>query len=500
MVHSKKANTGTVLLMVLGLFFAVLYGLISAVFNGWIALLLFAPVLPVLFVLRDFRVGVVLLIVLMPLQNSPVLPQFSGFNLVNYMVIATFGSLMLHHFFAKDAVLVQWPRIFWWAYLLPIFAGTLLAIPHLKSVPQVQELIVYSSTYIYVTSVVIKPLFAVLVAWMLGAAVIKSKRPGLFLIPLAVSAVVPALLVFVFLAKTGLSLTVLGSARSRELLGSLGMHANVFGQFFGLAYTILLFISPLATRLREKLALFISLSIIGVALVLTFSRGGWVVGAVGTLAFLVVQRRLRYAFIALFLMLAAAVFMPDAVVARLTAGMNESTMPHTPGKVDALTAGRVWLWTQLAPGFWHSPLWGSGVGSVAWSEPVKRGMFFVVHPHNVFLRIVLDLGLAGFALLFMFYRYLVRQAIVIARAPDAPPLMRALAQGLATAVVAMFLGDMAGGHYMAGPEQSVLWMAIGLLLPAMAGLEPKTRNRAEREAQFALQPAIGALPSAPERH
>jgi hypothetical protein len=112
----------------------------------------------------------------------------------------------------------------------------------------------------------------------------------------------------------------------------------------------------------------------------------------------------------------------------------------------------------------------------------------------VFLRILLDLGLAGMLLFFLFFRYLVLQAVAIARAPETSPALRAVAQGVAASVVAMFLGDMAGGHYLAGPEQVVLWMGIGLLLPTLARMEPlRKRTRAQRDARFALPP----LPSAP---
>lgn len=497
MARLKKTNTGMVLLLGIGVLAAMLFGLISAVANGWIALLLFAPVLPVLFVLRDFRVGVVLLIVLLPFQNSPLLPQFSGFNLVNYMVLATMGSLVLSLLFSREATYVRWPRIVWWAYLLPIACGTVLGLLHVKSAPQVQELVSYSTPYVYLTATVLKPLFTMLVAWMLGTAVSRSERPQLFLIPIVLASVLPAFSIFAFVAKSGLSLQVLGSEHSRTLLGVLGMHANGFGQFFGLAFTMLLFISPLATRLRDKVALFTSIAIVTLALLLTFSRGGWVVAAVGGLSFVLVHRRMRYVFILLFVLVAAAAFMPDAIVDRLMVGISDSQVQRVPGKFDALTAGRVWLWKTLLPDFWHSPLWGSGVGSVAWSSPVRAGIFYFVHPHNVFLRILLDLGVAGFLMFFLFFRYLVRQAIAIARAPDTPPALRAVAQGVAASVVAMFLGDMAGGHYLAGPEQVVLWMSIGLLLPTLKRMEPvRNRTRAQREARFAMAP-LPPLPPAP---
>ncbi|RFP16513.1 O-antigen ligase domain-containing protein [Duganella sp. BJB488] len=476
-----------------GLLLAVLFGLIGAVISGWFALLLFAPILPIIFVLRDFRLGVVLLMCLLPFQNSPIIPQFSGFNVINFMVLATLASLALSHFSRRTAY-AQWPPVFYWCYLGPIAVGGAFGLLHLKGVPPVQELAAYLSPYLYLTNTLIKPLFTVLVAWMLGTAVLKSERPQLFLVPLVAAMVLPAFLIFAFVVRSGMSLQVLGSATSREVLGVLGMHANGFGQFFGIAFTVLLFLSPLAVRARDKLGLLFALGCVSLALMLTFSRGGYVVALVGAAAFVVIHRKFRYAAILLVAAVLLALVLPDAVVGRLLMGLSDSgPQPHmVPGKSDALTAGRLWLWRQLAPGFWHSPLWGNGVGSVAWSDPVKRGMFYVVHPHNVFLRALLDVGVLGFGALFLFFRAVVRGAYALSRGADTPPAMVALGQGVCAATVAMFIGDFAGGHYLAGPEQVILWLGIGMLMPSMA---PLMRARQARRRRAALVEPIPEWPA-----
>jgi len=60
---AKKSNMKNGLMMY-SAFLAVIFGAIIAIFGGPIAFLLFAPILPIIFLLRDFRIGVVLLIFL----------------------------------------------------------------------------------------------------------------------------------------------------------------------------------------------------------------------------------------------------------------------------------------------------------------------------------------------------------------------------------------------------------------------------------------------------
>ena len=505
MVRSKKANAGTGLLLGLGLFFAVVYGFISAVFNGWVALLLFTPVLPVIFVLRDFRVGAVFLMFLLPFQSSPILPQFSGFNVVNFIVLATIASMMINRF-SNKAEFAHWPPIFWWGYMAPILAGALLGLMHLKQVPDEMDLAAYRAPYLYLTNVIIKPLFTVLAAWVLATAVIRSKRKELFLIPLTIAAVLPAFLLFAFIAKSGMSLKVLGGMGSREVLGVLGMHANGFGQYFGIGFTMLLFLTPLAKGFSAKCGLYLALGIVFAALMLTFSRGGYAVALTGALAFVVLHRKVRYAFLLAAAMVVLALFLPEAIIDRVTESFGPAHVQTTIGaaRIDPLTAGRIWLWKQLLPGFWHSPLWGSGVGAVAWSDPVRRGMFAFVHPHNVFLRALLDVGLLGFTVLFLFFRYIVLGCLRVARAADSAPMMVALGQGVAAATVAMFIGDFAGGHYISGPEQVILWLGIGMLLPSLVPLmeahkaaKRKARGGAHPLPAWAPEQAAGSTPGRP---
>ena len=472
----KKSNAAQWLLIMTGLFLAMLLGLVSAVANGWIALLLLAPIAAMAMVLRDFRVGAVLLMLLMPVQYSPLLPQSTSLNLVNLITVATFASLFLNHFMGR-VELTRLPRFFWWAYFLPIAVGGLLGLRHIHEAPNITDYATLQTPFAYLMYSFVRPLLTIVAAWVVGAAVLRSKQPRLFVFPLMIASLLPALLMLAFEAKIGGA--GMGLMALRTMLDLLGMHANGFGQFFGIAFTVLLFMAPAMQRTRERLFLMMSIGVVLVALILTFSRGGYVVALSGFVAFVIIERKYKYAVMVVAVVMAVGLAAPDALLGRLSTGIEETQSARgvAADKTEALTAGRVWLWKLMLPEVKKSPLWGSGVGSVAWSAPAKAGMIKFAHPHNVFLRVLLDLGLIGFGLMVAFCRLLVRRLRAVAADPATPPAMASLANGAWVALISMLLGDFAGGHYVSGPETSILWLAIGILLPLMAKYEP-LRERA----------------------
>src|SRR5437016_7867329 len=64
------------------------------------ALYLCVSLLGCVFILRDFRIGVVLLIVLMPISGTHLFPHamlgITGLNPLNPLVVGTLGSCLLH--------------------------------------------------------------------------------------------------------------------------------------------------------------------------------------------------------------------------------------------------------------------------------------------------------------------------------------------------------------------------------------------------------------------
>jgi len=84
------------------------------------ALYLCVSLIACAFILLDFRVGVVLLILLMPISNSTVFPHemlgITGLNPVNLLLVGTLGSYLLHG--VSDGSLRRFmPRPLLWLYI-----------------------------------------------------------------------------------------------------------------------------------------------------------------------------------------------------------------------------------------------------------------------------------------------------------------------------------------------------------------------------------------------
>ena len=98
-----------------------------------LALLVLAP-LP--FILRDYRVGVVLLAVVLPAMSM--LPTVRGLNPVNYLVAATWLGFLVGRWRLGPAgpgvnrpAVVALPRPLWWGLVLPVTVGMAAAWPHI---------------------------------------------------------------------------------------------------------------------------------------------------------------------------------------------------------------------------------------------------------------------------------------------------------------------------------------------------------------------------------
>ena len=127
----------------------------------------------------------------------------------------------------------------------------------------------------YFLDEVVKPLFMVLTALMVGAAVARSKKPERFLIPIGVAIWILGYLAISRVARTSLSLANLADPSMREFFSALGMHANDLGRLYAVAYALLLFTWAESKDRMMRLACLASMGVVVIALVFTFSRGAF---------------------------------------------------------------------------------------------------------------------------------------------------------------------------------------------------------------------------------
>jgi O-antigen ligase len=431
------------------------------------ALYLCACLIGCVFILRDFRIGVVLLILLLPISNSSVFPHamlgVKSLNPVNLLLIGTLGSCLLHGLFNGSQRRFI-PRPLLWLYVVPILVAGVMGSQHVDEIPSYLFNGLFENAASYLRDMVVKPLLIVIFALLVGAAVSRSEKPERFLAPALVSIWVMVSIVVVFVLLSGASLKELASSESREFLSPLGMHANELGRLYACAYALLLFTWAEAKSPALRLVLLASMGLVMVALVLTFSRGAFLSFILINVLFLLWRRNAKT--LILFGLLAACVLflLPGAVYDRVMTGFGHGFGSGS----NMISAGRVeFIWLPLLPEIPKSPIFGHGLGSILWSEPMRRGagtmILAVGHPHNAYLGALLDMGIAGLILLCAYFVHVWKGFRALSVDPALDATFRGFYAGAAAGLMSLLISYVTDSSLTPGPEQVFLWLAIGMM-------------------------------------
>lgn len=446
---------------------SALWGAVLAA-GGLTSFYLCVSLLGCAFVLLDFRVGVVALILLMPVSGSSTLfphEMFGivGLNPLNLLLAGTFCSWLLHAC-ADRSVGRFLPRPLLLMYIVPILAAGAIGLRHVHEIAPAL-LVVYQGLALmdaasYLREMVLKPLLMVLFALLVAAALAKSARPERFLVPAVASMCVMAALVPAFVAYSGIGMHALASSDERGFLSTLGLHANDLGRLYAIAFALLLFTWSEARGTRLRAVLLAAAAVTVVALVLTFSRGGFVALAVACVLYLLWRRSVKTLIAGAVVIVAALALAPAAVYERLATGEG--------GGLNAISAGRVdGLWLPLLPEVLRNPLFGNGISSILWSEAMRSGaghqVLAVTHPHNAYLEALLDMGIVGAVLLCGYFVHVWRRLRALATDSGVAPLLRGFYQGAAAGLAGMLVSDFTDSSLAPRPEQAFLWLAIGMM-------------------------------------
>ena len=237
--------------------------------------ILCATLIGCIFILRDFRFGVVLLIVLMPLAPSILFPHemlgVTGLNPLNLLLVGTLGACLLQGLAEREARGFV-PRPLLWLVVVPLVAAGLHGVQHVGDIATGLMILSEGRSYYhplgYLRDFVVKPLLLVLFALLVAAAAARSARPERLLIPAFASLWVLGLLVIGYVLQSGIALGELASNESREFLSTLGLHANDLGRLFAVAYALLLFSWAACSAPLLRLALLASMGLAVVAMML----------------------------------------------------------------------------------------------------------------------------------------------------------------------------------------------------------------------------------------
>jgi len=297
-------------------------------------------------------------------------------------------------------------------------------------------------------------------AVVVGAAVAKSARPERFLLPALVSICMMALLVLVYVAHSGVALAQLAKEDSRQFLSTLGLHANDLGRLYAVGYALVLFTWSDAPSRALRLALLAAAAMTAVALILTFSRGAFVALAVVSALYVLWRFSAKTLLVAACAAVAALLFARGAISERLSSGEGAG--------LNAISSGRLnGLWLPLLPEVWRHAVLGNGIGSILWSDAMRRGagqtMLVVTHPHNAYLQAALDMGITGLLLLCAYFAHVWRGLRALAKDPAVAPALRGFYQGAAAGLAGIMVANCTDSSLTPRPEQAFLWLAIGMM-------------------------------------
>lgn len=439
----------------------------AVVVAEWNALFVGLALIACVFILHDFRIGVVLLIILMPFSYSQMFPRaiggVIGLNPVNLLLIGTFASYLLHAM-SSQRIARFLPRPLLWLYIAPFLIAGILGSRHVGKIPLlffITETVNFVDAAGYLRDMVVKPLFLVAFALLVGVAVARTETTEKFLAPMLISMWIMSLLVIIYFLMSGTSLGQIAS--TREFLTRLGMHANELGRMYVIAYALLLYTWAGTKDHGIKLVLVATMVVIGVAVVLTFSRGSFAGFVLVSALFLASRRNISGTLFGALVAVGVLLLLPDAVYERVTHGFG--------GGANAISAGRIdGIWMPLIPDLLRSPIYGNGIGSMLWSEAVRSGRApAVTHPHSAYLQALLDMGVVGLVLVCAYFVHLWKEFRRLGANLDLRPGERSLFQGAAAGLVVFLAMALVDGSLTPRPEQIFLWLAAGMMYGRRAG-------------------------------
>jgi len=288
-------------------------------------------------------------------------------------------------------------------------------------------------------------------------------------VPIIAAVWVMSLMAIGYVAAEGVSLGALALSSSRTFFSGLGMHANDLGRLYAVAYALLLFTWGETKDVRLKSVLLLTMAVLTLALLLTFSRGAFVGWVMVNVLFLVWKFNARTIGLAVLAAGIGLMFMPGAVVSRMSMGLVGG------GDVNEFSAGRMEeIWIPLLPELFKSPIWGNGLDSIMWSQAVFTDqMLAVTHPHNAYMQAILDMGLLGMALLLAYYWHVYRCARDLGSNAHLSPTMRGFYQGVVAGLLCFIITGFVGSSLRPTAEFAFLWIAIGMMYGQL-GRRPTT--------------------------
>jgi O-antigen ligase len=472
-------NRQSASLVIAGVIASLLTGLVAGMFGGVVALIALLLVFFMAIAISDYRAGILLAVVLLPLSATNLIPRelfgITGFNPLNATLLMAVTSVLFMYLFHRGEIAIpKYPRVFW-IYLATLALAAIHGAFHVSSIPafyKALQIINFDTPAGYIRDIFLKPVLILVTAFMLSIAIRNARRPLVYLVPLFCSAMILPIAILAYLAVAGTSLTELALSESRGTLSVIGMHANELGLMFNMAFALTLFCFFSMPGGFGKCLMGLAIAVLIAAITLTFSRGAYL-GFLAVVAyFLYTQRKFRIMLLGLVLIPATILLAPQAVVERATTGAQDRN-------IDTITAGRLdSIWRPLLPEVQSSPIIGNGLNSILWSDPARRGgILKVAHPHSAYLGVLLDLGLLGALVIILFFWHMRRLFNTLAERSN-EPIWRGFFRGAVACILLLLVQGLTDDRFTPTFPQTFLWLAYGMALGLMARADAGAPGRA----------------------
>lgn len=484
---AKVVVAGSVLL-------ALLFGLAGAVFGAEAQLMVVLLGVPAVAMILDQRLGLFLFVMLAPYNGAVDVPRMVQ-NIVYFGICALFFVRLMMTRVVSGGFELPLPKEFI-LYVLLFTGATAIGITHLHEITPAYLFKIRVDTYglkEYVVGFYARQLtlviMAAIVVWLLVA---KRSRPDWIINTALASGALFVLLMLAVLAARGFPLSEL---RTRTFFMVLGRQSNSLGGLLYILLASVLYMREMAKGAGRRSALLALAVLLVIGVVLSASRGAVLAMLMIFFLYVVEFRRVRAAFAGALILASAALLAPESIQERIFQGLDSGGVEDasaSAGFQDRVTSGRLYIWSRLAPEVLNSPLVGSGLASSQWSEFARSGEYFATHPHNLYLAVLMDTGLVGAVIMFLFYRYIWRSFRMLGRDDRLAPHIQGYFRGAAAALIAYLVAGLPNGNWDPSQDQTYLWVAIGLAIGTRAVLGPRP------EAVVAA--SRGAMPGRIGRH
>jgi O-antigen ligase len=486
----------------------LLFAASTAALDWDIEAIVLSALVPALLMFYDYRIGLALLIFILPFDNAKFLPKLGPLNALNVLILGVVLAFLLHAALRRltaRPIDVLVPRTLFVFYVVPVTVAVVVGTFHFREMSPFYVWKNYPDGYTlanYWISHYFKHMLLVATACVLASAVYAARSGRRWMLISSLAALVFVVAQVVLTASSGISAEAL--QRSRAFFLYLGRQNNEAGLMLVTAFGPLLFMREMVgSRLARWALTFASLAVVG-AILLTGSRGAFVAMAVIVFMYLLHFRRLRTAFFVLTLAVTAVAVAPDAVQERLLRGIENRRIESIDTRGDELSAGRVYIWQRLAPEIARSPLYGRGLISTQWASYSRSGAFLANHPHNMYLEILMDIGIYGAICMFVFYRWVWRSFRALGRDSRLDPGVRGYFLGASAGLAGMLVYGLTNGHWYPAPEQVFFWLAVGQAigyakvaeeLPVPAAAPAVKRRRGARRPARRWEPVLQSAPA-----